>query len=250
MKGLVQRAARALGYTIVPEWRLVHFAQANYLRDLFQLYEIDCVFDVGANRGQYRDFLRLEVGYRGRIISFEALPSLAGVLTERAAEDPLWQVELYALGRQPGVARFNVMAGEQFSSFLRPDHRAGSSFVEVNRVVEEVEVEVRCLSDIVPGLLRRHAVRNPYLKLDTQGFDLEVVAGAGEALRAFVALQTEASVKPIYAGMPEFATTIRTLNALGFELSGMFPNNPGHFPNLFELDCHMVAASRLAPCGN
>lgn len=246
MKQLVQRAVRALGYEVVPTWRLDHYAQANFLRELFALLDVDCVFDVGANRGQFRDFLRAHVGYRGPVVSFEAIPELGEFLRQRAAsEDPLWQIESYALGRVAGTASFNVMRGEQFSSFLQPDHHAVDRFRDINQVQTTVDVELRTLAEVAPALLARYRARSPYLKLDTQGFDLEVAAGAGEALRAFVALQTEASVQPIYQGMPDFATAIQTFREKGFELSGMFPNNPGHFPRLIEFDCHMVASSRL-----
>ena len=40
------------------------------LRQVFGVFSIDCVFDVGANMGQYALMLRKKVGYRGLIISF------------------------------------------------------------------------------------------------------------------------------------------------------------------------------------
>ena len=36
------------------------------------------------------------------------------------------------------------------------------------------------------------------------------------------ALQTEASIKPIYNGMPDYVTSIQTLQSLGFEVSKKF----------------------------
>jgi hypothetical protein len=42
--------------------------------------------------------------------------------------------------------------------------------------------------------------------------------------------------------MPDYATTIRELEALGFVLTGMFPVASGTFPRLVEFDCVMVAS--------
>ena len=68
---LLQRAVRAAGYEIIPSWRFDHLGFATHLRDLFTRLSIDCVLDVGANRGQYGRFLRNEVGYGGYLASFE-----------------------------------------------------------------------------------------------------------------------------------------------------------------------------------
>src|SRR5687767_6243230 len=68
MKASIQhglfKAAHACGYTVVPNWRLDNYPQTIYLQKLFALLNIDCVLDVGANLGQYRDFLRDQVGFK------------------------------------------------------------------------------------------------------------------------------------------------------------------------------------------
>jgi hypothetical protein len=126
-----------------------------------------------------------------------------------------------------------------------PDHSATTQFLALNAVQQTIEVAIHTLDEVLPGLARELAVGRFYLKLDTQGFDLEVVKGAQASLPGICALQTEASVTPIYQGSPDFATTIRELQRRGFELSGIFPNNPDHFPRMLEFDCCMVQRSRL-----
>ena len=110
-----------------------------------------------------------------------------------------------------------------------------------NVVTDQVEIQIRTLDELLPELEAELGNRNLYLKLDTQGFDLEVLKGASQSIDKIRDLQTEASVKPIYSEMPDYATSIRTLLSLGFELSGIFPNNSGYFPMLIEFDCFMIA---------
>ncbi len=73
--------------TVIPRWRLPQRELAIHLRKVFDLYDVQAVIDIGANRGQYRDFLRLEVGYNGVIHSFEPVATLYDSLIERAHHD-------------------------------------------------------------------------------------------------------------------------------------------------------------------
>jgi FkbM family methyltransferase len=228
------------GYTVIGDWRLERYAMSTYLNKLFRNLEIDCVLDVGAHLGEYHDFLRSEVGYLGKIVSFEPIASNVEVLRSRTKNEPQWIIEGHALGKTSGHADFNIMARSTFSSFLEPDHSITSQFKGRNELLKRVSVEVKTLDEIVPNVEKQLGVKNVYLKLDTQGFDLEVLQGAVKSVSRFKALQTEASVVPIYKGMPDFVTTIHTCRSLGFELNGMFPNNPEHFPNFIEFDCFMI----------
>jgi FkbM family methyltransferase len=240
IKGVIVKSLHKFGYTLVPYRHLSHFAEADFLARLLRLLDINCVLDVGANTGQYRDFLRHDVCYAGTIVSFEPIPGLVQAMQARAKGDHDWIIEGYALGRVPGKAEFNVMSSTVFSSFLQPDNRMTDVFKDLNVVQDRITAEVRTLNEVLPLLQNRLGQRNYYLKIDTQGFDLEVIAGASEVLHQIRALQSEASVTPIYGGLPDYRQTIETLRSLGFELSGMFPNNPDLFPRLIEFDCYLT----------
>jgi FkbM family methyltransferase len=245
LKQAIAKAAAAFGYTIIPHWRADRYSQAAFLQKIFRLLEIDCVLDVGANVGQYRDFLRTEVGFEGQIVSFEPIPRHVELLRERARTDTRWLIEGCALGRTSGQAFFNVMASTALSSFLQPDHTKVMQFKGENQIQERVQVEVRTLDEVLARLERLLGARRLYLKLDTQGFDLEVVQGAAESMTRIRALQTEASIKPIYNGMPDYVTSIQTLQSLGFEISGFFPVDAYQFPVLVEVDCFMISKKYL-----
>ena len=235
-----------MGVTILPNWRMERHAMASCLRSLFELLAVDCVLDVGANVGQYRTFLRDEVGFGGWIVSFEPIPGNVAQLRMRAAADPRWRIEPFALGALSGPATFNVTAQSTFSSFLQPNDASVALFSREVDVTERIDVEVRTLDDVLPSIERELGVSRVYLKMDTQGFDLAVVEGGTLTMPRLAGLQTEASVKPIYCDMPDYATVIARLESLGFELTGLFPVNSGTFPRMLEFDCVMVATTALA----
>ena len=245
MKRFLRNLAERLGYIVVPAWQMDTFPSERYLARLFRFLEIDLVLDVGANAGQYHDLLRRS-GYGGQIVSFEPNPALASALAERARADGRWLVDNRALGSAPGSAEFHIMADSEFSSFHAPRHDGVSLFQGQNTVARQVTVEVTTLDLVLPELIRRFAAKRVYLKLDTQGHDLEALKGAGQILTQIAALQTEATVVPIYEGAPTYQEMIAYLLARGFALSGIFPNNSGHFPRLIEFDCYMISEAHLA----
>jgi FkbM family methyltransferase len=239
------RYCESAGHLLIPRGRFEGFALARHLRELFELLEIDCVLDVGANLGQYHDFLRSEVGYAGNVVSFEPIPDHAATLRARARRESNWFIEELALGAAIGESKFHVMVDTQFSSFLEPDHSCTGRFREQNCVQRSIHVQVEVLDDVLPAIEQKLGAKHIYLKLDTQGFDLEVIKGADQTLAHIRALQTEASVTRLYRGNPDYATTIQSLRQRGFDLSGIFPNNPAHFPRMLEFDCVMINARHL-----
>ena len=235
---MLQSAATKIGIEIIPTWRLGRLPFAAHLKRLFAKHDIRCVLDVGANRGQFRDFLREEVGFGGTIVSFEPLRSMFVQLEDKARLDPKWKPINVALGPADGHMSLNVMAATEFASFLTPNPK-GPQYKD-NVVVATENVTVRRLDSIVPEIQSQLSVENPYLKLDTQGYDLRVIAGAGSYLDSVRALQTEMSVLPIYEEMPSFEEALSVLRKRGFDITGMFPVCEDGKMRLVEFDCVML----------
>ena len=97
----------------------------------------------------------------------------------------------------------------------------------------------RSLADLLefPDL---EALRTTYLKLDTQGFDLEVLRGGPRAASVIPALQSEVSFEPIYENMPDYLEAIAEFGRHGFAVSDMFLVNPEQGGIAIEFDCVMV----------
>jgi FkbM family methyltransferase len=246
VKDSVLKVSRALGYEIVPLREMKERDFALHLRALLDFLKVDCVLDVGANVGQYHDFLRDKVLYGGPIVSFEPVNQNVELLRERARADDTWYIEGYALGARDGSLPINVMVSGQFSSFLQPDNSRMHDYDGLNVPCRIENVPVRTLDLVVPALRRRLGFERPYLKLDTQGFDMEVLQGARDTLGEMRALQTEASVIGIYKGMPGYMETIRHLNERGFDITGLYPVSRDRSLRLVEFDCVMVNRAATA----
>ncbi|MBX3503147.1 MAG: FkbM family methyltransferase [Alphaproteobacteria bacterium] len=247
VKDSILKVSRSFGYDIVPLREMKERDFALHLRELLASQKIDCVLDVGANVGQYRDFLRDRVLFDGPIVSFEPVGRHIEILRARSREDRDWHVEGYALGSKSGAMPINVMASDQFSSFLEPDNTRVSEYGELNIPCRTEVVAVRTLDRILPVLRQQLGFSRPYLKIDTQGFDIEVLHGAEESLPSISALQTEASVIGIYKSMPSYIDTIRYLNERGFEITGLYPISRDRNLRLVEFDCVMINAATVAP---
>jgi FkbM family methyltransferase len=219
------------------------------LRRFIAHFGVDCVLDVGANAGQYARMLRRDVGFAGTILSFEPNPEVFARLQATARGDPRWQVHQIALSDQDGTARFNIMAADQFSSLNRPGEGLEAIFADRNRVARSVDVPCRRLETLLPELEGARGARAMLLKMDTQGHDAAVVAGAGPALGAMVGVQTELAVRLLYAGGTDWQAMVARMAQAGFAPNAVFANNKGHFPLLVEMDGLFVRGD-LASGGN
>jgi FkbM family methyltransferase len=214
--------------------------EQRHLKRFLAEYDVDCVFDVGANKGQYALMLRREVGYEGLIISFEPIPEARDVLSAFAEDDPQWVVEDVALSERNGRQSFNVMASNKFSSFHRPRHEEVEAFRDSNAVERVITVPTETLGSAYERLKARCQFERPFLKMDTQGHDVAIASHAADCLQQFVGMQSELSVKRLYEDCPDFREALAVYEDLGFELSALVPNNAGMFPLLVEVDCIMI----------
>jgi FkbM family methyltransferase len=223
--------------------RVADFLLAPHIMALVRVYGINCVLDVGANRGQYGLELRA-AGYRGEIVSFEPVPAVYEQLRAVARADGRWRTHAYALGRTDTTATINVARGSVMSSFLSANQYAQGRFGEQVSVASAIDVPVRRLDAVFEEIVGHVGAPRVLLKMDTQGFDLEVFAGLGERRSEVVALQSEVSVIPIYANMPRMPDAIALYETHGFELTGLFiVSRDEATQRAIEFDCVMARPS-------
>ncbi len=106
-------------------------------------------------------------------------------------------------------------------------------------------MQIRRLDAILPQLVPA-GVERIFLKLDTQGWDIEVLEGASGCLERIMALQLEVSARPVYEGMPTYLEALGYATSLGFALTDAVPVVRDSRNRVIEFDCVLV---RDAPAG-
>ena len=207
-----QRLARRLGYDLTPHNKArPHEAQ---LAAVLERFDVSCVLDVGANVGQYATMLR-ERGYGGRIVSFEPLADAHALLLRRAAADPLWQVApRMAIGDRDGEVELEVSAESDMSSLL-PQSALLREISPSSAVLRRERVEVARLDAVAQAYLAPDD--RVFLKIDTQGFEPQVLAGAVSLIPRLCGLQLEMSLVECYEGEVGFRAMLDRMGAAGFE---------------------------------
>ena len=207
-----QRLARRLGYDLTPR-RKAKAPNAQLLAVLAH-FRITCVLDVGANVGQYGAMLRAW-GYPGRIVSFEPQAGAHAALARRAGADPAWRVAPpVALGARDDQIELEVSAESDMSSVL-PQTALLRRVSPSSAVVRKETVPLSRLDEVAGSYLQPDD--RVFLKIDTQGYGAEVLAGAERLLDRLAGVQLELSLVPLYEGERDFRAMLDDLAALGFE---------------------------------
>jgi FkbM family methyltransferase len=216
IKSIVKEAFRRGGLDI----RGIKHTEQGILSALLVRSRPGLVVDVGANSGQFVRRLR-SCGYRGRVISFEPLAQAHAQLTANALGDPNWLVApRMALGRVRSHQVINVAANSVSSSFLpmRSVHtEVAPHAAYCGREDVQVERLDSVLLQVCPG------EEELLLKIDTQGYEVEVLHGATGILPRVAALQLELSLTPVYEGAPSLIAVASLVEELGFELFHLLP---------------------------
>ena len=175
---------------------------------------VDLVLDVGAATGLYGRELR-QFGYAGRIVSFEPMAASFATLSERASADARWEARNHALGDEPGEAVINVASNRASSSLLPMETAHTDAEPSVTYVGQET-IRVERLDDVAGEVIGGNDT--VFLKIDTQGFERNVLTGGARTLERVVGLQLELSFVPLYSGGMLVDEAISTAYDAGFQL--------------------------------
>ena len=178
--------------------------------------------DVGANSGWFAKTV-LRFTPDARIVSYEPLKSQHPFLGELRRRYPTFEYRGFGLGEAPGTLTIKEYGTSGLSS-LKPlsDNYRYAAHYDVS-VVNSYPVEIRTLDGEIPGIIAAQPDRDRIelvLKIDTQGFEYEVLAGARESLKSgrirFVVIELMTVEK--YSGGRLYPEITDLLHGYGFRL--------------------------------
>lgn len=218
MKQLTQtakRLIRRMGFDVSRYQPRTHVLAKK--SDLRRQLGIDLVLDVGANIGQFASELRHD-GYEGRIVSFEPLSEAFATLSARSRRDSRWDAYNFALGSVEGSQTIFISEANWSSSLLPTSPVIVDAHPNAKSVSSET-IQVRRLDSVLPELEAENC--SIWLKIDTQGFELQVLQGAVETLKRTSMLQLEMSFVALYEGQPLFDELYKWVQEHGFRLGSL-----------------------------
>jgi FkbM family methyltransferase len=169
--------------------------------------------DVGANRGQFAlDVIR--AAPNAQLTCVEPLPGEADVLERIVGSRPSARVIRTALGARPGIAEMPVLRAADSSSLLSASDLQRSTFPGME-IVDTVTVSVSTLDRLLGDEPMRHPA---LLKIDVQGYELEVIDGARNRLADFDYVYVELSYVELYMGQPLVTDVMKALFDRGYLL--------------------------------
>lgn len=155
---------------------------------LLNHYGVTKVIDVGANTGQFAESL-IDFGYKGKIVSFEPVESAYNAIKKRARKYPQWQLaERGAIGNIDGTVDINVSDDTQFSS-IKKIKEEFTQKQGAARIIKTELVNIHKLDSLIGTYFNKDEVL--FLKIDTQGFEKEVIEGATELIKLVKGMKME-----------------------------------------------------------
>jgi FkbM family methyltransferase len=159
--------------------------------------------------------LMRELGYSKKIISFEPLKEAFEILKKASSGDNNWEIHQYALGNENVKSSINVANNSGSSSILNmlPSHIKSAPLAQY---IDKEEIEIKKLDSIINSFGSN--LGNIMIKIDTQGYEKNVLDGAEESLKFIKVIQLEMSLVPLYENEILFLEMISHLSEKGFEL--------------------------------
>jgi FkbM family methyltransferase len=185
----------------------------SHLFNLIDQFLIDVVIDVGANHGQFGHLLR-SIEYQGEILSFEPTKKSFEILSEASSRDDRWKIYPLGLGDKKTTKKINAFESSDFNSLLQPSDMGKATFKNKLKKLHAESINIETLNRV----LAPHALKGKriFLKMDTQGYDLNVFKGASKYYVNIACLLTEISLQPIYQKMTDYHETMAFYEKKGF----------------------------------
>ncbi len=207
-----------LGQRIFFDRELTHeLARLTPQRNWFKGIQLDTIIDVGAYIGSFAFAMRILLP-EAQIYSFDPMQENIQKLTYAMAGDVKFKAYQTALGEKKGTIEFWKSSFMASSSVLEMDELHKQVFPESSEN-KKIEVPVARLDDFLGEIILGKKV---LLKIDVQGYELEVLRGADAVLKNVQYIISEVSYHQLYQKQALFDDVYQYLFKKGFVFGGLF----------------------------
>ncbi len=211
LRSIVKAPLNAVGLDLVRYHPQYSIGQYAYIATL----GIQTVIDVGAHTGEFAKMIA-EMMPGISILSFEPQQAEFTELETTLSALPDARAFKFALGDRGETLELHRSDFSQSSSLRVMTDLHKEAFPEsAGETIEQVEV--RRLDDVLETLEIKPEI---LLKIDAQGYEDKVIAGAPRTLAQSKAAIIEVSFRELYAGQPLFDSIYRTMHEVGFSYMG------------------------------
>ena len=184
---------------------------------------INTIIDVGANRGQFLSKY-LQHFPNAIFYCFEPLLSEFQLLQNKFGQlrGNITLVNC-ALGNKEGKIIFHHHKHSSSSSILNTTDKCSELYPQT-KDQKDIEVNITKIDTYYKDILTEHN-KNVLLKIDVQGFELEVLKGGIKTLSMISACLLEINFMNLYSNQTNFTEIHEMLNKNGFEYAGAMDQN-------------------------
>ncbi|MDI9311580.1 MAG: FkbM family methyltransferase [Limnohabitans sp.] len=225
LKAIIQRIFLTLGFKVV---KAKDADEIDKFATWLSSFNFATVIDIGANEGQFAHKIR-KLLPQVYIHSFEPIPQVFDSLQLLSQQDSRFSAYNTALGNSSGSIEIILNESTAASSILKmtEDAQAHFSFLKEDN---NIEISIARLDDFKFDT----EIQKPYLvKIDVQGFELEVLKGGVDFIRDAELVIIEVSFKYLYKEQVLFDEIYNNITALGFRYTGSIEQLIS--PNLHEI---------------
>ncbi len=191
------------------------------LQKILIFFKIKLVLDVGAYTGTYAKSLR-RFGYRGKIISFEPASKSHHALVENAMTDKKWLVhKRIGLAEKKKNKTIYISKKADSSSFLKIKENH-LKLEPDSKIINKENVSMDTLDNILK-IYKLNNLSNTILKIDTQGYEYEILKGSKLLLKKVKLIQIELSLVELYENQKNIDKILKFLKSFKFKIWSIVP---------------------------
>ncbi len=189
----------------------------NKHKEWLKAANIKTIIDVGANTGQFSSAIYCFLP-KAHIYAFEPLPDCYEILRRRLSRCKTFTAFCIAIGEKNGEVTFRRSSFSKASSVL-PMAKLHKQAFPWSQGESELKVPQYRLDESLKDI---HIKQNALLKIDVQGYELQVLKGAERILHQISLVLVETSFQPLYEGQCSFEQVYDFMKTHGFKYAGSY----------------------------